>query len=89
MKGNESIELEPQDFDGPLPTVTVKYFDFYLLISWLFLIFVIVEQLLRKTELKSYIVKSFKYLFTNNRLMQVQPGPHRHMIQNEHHEHND
>lgn len=88
-KGNGSIEMEPQDFEGPVPTVAVKYFDFYLLISWIFLIFVIFEQLLRKTELKSYIVKSFKYLFIKNRLMQVQQGPQRHMIQNEEHEHND
>jgi hypothetical protein len=78
------------DLEGPVPTVVEKYFDYYLLMSWLLVSFVTVDLLLRKTQLKAYLVRFINFLFTDTRQRQIVQGPQRHMIQNnEDHPHND
>lgn len=76
--------------EGPVPTVVQKTFDYALLMSWLLVIFVSIDLLVRKTQLKAYLVRVATYLFTDTRQRQLGQGPHRHMIQNnEQHPHND
>ena len=89
MTPNNSISIEVQDFEGPVPTIIVKQFDYYLLLSWLFLIIVGTDLLLRKTQFKHYVITFFKRLLANNRQMQLPQPPHRPMIQNQDHLHVD
>lgn len=51
----EGVSVEDEDFEGPVPTVPLKQFDYFLLISWLFLLFVCVDFMVRKTPLRLYI----------------------------------
>jgi hypothetical protein len=40
--------------EGPVPTVPVDQFDYFLFISWVFVIFVSLDYLIRKTNLRVY-----------------------------------
>jgi hypothetical protein len=50
-----TVNISESDFEGPVPTVTVERFDYYLLISWIFVIFVSLEFLIRKSQLTFYM----------------------------------
>lgn len=82
LKPNVSIEIEVNDFDGPVPSVAVKRFDYGLLLSWLFLLFVSIDFTLRKTQFKPNLIRFLKKLFNYDRLLQLPPTPLRPMIQN-------
>lgn len=79
---NHSIEIEVSDFDGPVPSVSVKRFDYYLFVSWCFLIFVCVDFILRKTQFKHVLIQTVKNLFNYNGFLQLPQPPQRPMIQN-------
>lgn len=90
FKANRSISIEVADLEGPVPTVVQTRFDYALLMSWLLVIFVAIDLLVRKTELKVHVIRLAKYMFTDTRQRQLGQGPQRHMIQNvEQHPHND
>ncbi len=87
---NESIEVEVFDFEGPVPTQAVKYFDYYLVVSWVFVVFVMCDQLLRKTRLGCWVLEGIKWLTTDTRQRQLPANVERHMILNgADHPHND
>lgn len=90
---NYSITIEQQDLEGPVPTVAIKYFDYSLWFSWLFVLFVSLELVIRKTHLKNWIIDIYKRFFIDNRPRGLPHNP-RQMIQNgaqnnENHPHND
>lgn len=90
LEPNRSISIESSDLEGPVPTVVLQTFDYYLLFSWILVIFVSCDLILRKTRLKTFLIQLYKYLFTNTRPRQLPQGPLRRMIQNnEEHLHND
>jgi hypothetical protein len=59
----------------------IKQFDYYLLFSWFFLIFVAIDCILRKTEIKKLISKYIKALL-KYRFRLMYPHPNIPMIQN-------
>jgi len=62
FKGNKSIAIDEEDFLGPVPTLTQKHFDYYLYISWTFLIFVVIDLTIRKTKLKVFLIRRLRRL---------------------------
>ena len=96
FKFNTSVTILDEDFDGPLSSMPVKIFDYYLFLSWLFLFVVCVDMLIRKTNMTRYILSYLNSLFRRQlRLPNVQYRP---MIQhhnyqpdnnNTNHLHND
>ena len=55
FRGNKSLELEESDLNGPVPTVPTERFDYILLISWIFVIFVALDLVIRKSMLRVYL----------------------------------
>lgn len=47
---------------GPVPTIAEKRFDYSLLISWLFLVFVSIDMAIRKTRLRIFIIRWLRRL---------------------------
>ena len=68
-----------------MPTAPIQVYDYYLLISWLFLLFVSFDFLLRRTQFLSLSVsytKKFINLITNrNGILELPQPPQRQMIQ--------
>ena len=85
FKENKTIEVEENDLKGPVPTVPAKTYDYYLLVSWLFLAFVALDFLVRKTKCLSvafYLAKTlFDYVTNRNRQLELPQPPQRAMIQ--------
>lgn len=88
LAANRSIIIEENDLNGPVPTVIEKTFDYYLFFSWLFIIFISFDFLIRKTRFGVILNNLYKKYFLRPR--QIQQGPQRHMIEtNEQHPHID
>ncbi len=68
-----------------MPTEPIKTYDYYLLISWIFLALVSVDFIIRKTKFLSlvfYFFKTFIDFITNrNRQLELPQPPQRAMIQ--------
>jgi hypothetical protein len=74
---------------GPLPTEPQEKFDYFLLISWLFLIFVSIDFLIRKTKFNHYflyVINKLNHLMrtltNSNGLLELPEPAQRQMIQN-------
>ena len=87
------MTIDEQDLVGPVPAVPVEKFDYYLFISWVFLIAVSIDFLIRKTNIKSYLLKFAKRLICYlipTKLLELPQPPEIPMIQdNNPHLHND
>ena len=88
FNGNASITISESDLIGPVPTVPVKKFDYYLLISWLFIIFVSIDFLIRKTKFNHYflyVINKLNHLMraltNSNGLLELPEPTQRQMIQ--------
>ena len=75
-------QIEVEDTIGPVSTVVINRFDYYLFFSWCFIIFVSFDFVWRKTQFKQVFIKLMKDLFSNNRLLPLPQPPYRPMIQN-------
>jgi hypothetical protein len=62
LDGNRTINIEPQDLEGPIQTVAETRLDYFLFFSWSFLIFGLLKYLLYKFNLINLIKR-----FLNNR----------------------
>jgi hypothetical protein len=78
---------------GPVPTVPIAKFDYYLAISWIFVIIVFLDFLIRKTKLKSLllnILKNIIIILKPPKFPQLPQPPEIPMIQHHNsHLHND
>lgn len=84
FKGNKSVVVTEEDLEGPVPTVAIKSFDYYLFISWAFLIFVSIDFLIRKTKFKIYVFRFIKrliLLIRPARLMELPQPPQLPMLE--------
>lgn len=62
FKGNKSVEIDEEDLVGPVPTVAQQRFDYFLFISWIFLIIVSIDYSIRKTRLRVYLMRWLRRL---------------------------
>ncbi len=49
---------------GPVPTVPIARFDYYLAVSWIFIIVVFIDFVIRKTKLKTIVINILKNIIT-------------------------
>ena len=91
MTANRNVTVEVQDFEGPVPTVVEKGFDYYLFFSWVFIILVSIDFTIRKTQFKRYIIRVIRKLANLERMLQLPRPPQRQMLQQQpnQHPHND
>ena len=62
FEANRSINISESDFEGPVPTIPVERFDYYLFISWLFVMFVSIDFMLRKSLFKLFLSSGLRRL---------------------------
>jgi thiol-disulfide isomerase/thioredoxin len=82
---NKTIIIEYYDYQGPVPTEPTQTYDYYLLVSWCFLLFVLFDCLLRKTKFISFtlslINKLLDFVLNRNEILGLPQPPERAMIQ--------
>ena len=58
---NRSITINETDFEGPVPTIPVERFDYYLFVSWLFVIFVSIDFIIRKSAFWTHLSRTVRF----------------------------
>ena len=58
LEGYKSVTVSDTDLVGPVLTMPVKGFDFFLFFSWMFRIVFSADMLVRRTHLQSHIVNA-------------------------------
>lgn len=54
--------MDEFDLFGPVPTEAERRCDYYLLISWIFLVFVSIDMAIRKTRLRIVLIRCLRRL---------------------------
>ena len=91
LEGDKSVTISDADLVGPVPTVPVKGFDYFLFFSWVFLIVFSADMLVRPTHLQSHLVNAGRLvvhlesaLFTRHHIPELPQPPQFPMLQHHH-----